>query len=130
MRQFTINIGLHNNPLAVKETNEELIKQGKEYSDCQTLIYTALCLAFDNVYINYKIAKGSWVGADEPTFVTTIEVDYSSFVFGKIELLCMMMTQICIPYSSTEESHLVYSPLVDYPPHERYKFDPEFFINH
>ena len=130
MKQFTINIGLHNNPLAIKETDKELLKQGKEYSEQQPLIYHLLWLAFGNADSNYRIDKGTWDGADEPTFVTSIKVDNMQDVYLKIERLCMVMTQISIPYSSIDESHLVYNPLHSFTDEELYKFNPEFFIKH
>lgn len=129
MKQFTINIGLHNNPLAVKETNEELIKQGNEYSNIQPHIYACLHLAFGKVLDNCKIAKGEWDGASEPTFVAIIETDDTTNVYLKVEQLCMIMAQICIPYSNKIESHLVYNPFVDYTDDQKYDFNSEFFIN-
>ena len=117
MQQFTINIGLHNNPLAIKRADDK-------YSMVQDKIQDLLNLAFEHSSDFYRIEIGKWDGADEPTFVGYVEADEYT-IDKKVQLLCDIMTQICIPYHSESKSNLVYESFFT---GEKYTFNKEYFI--
>ena len=117
MKQFTINIGLHNNPLT------QYRKDGKP-SLVQDLIEDLLKLAFNYTSPFYRIETGKWDDADEPTFVGYIDADEST-IDAKVQLLCDIMTQQCIPYHSEEQSNLVYQTGWNKP---KFDFNPTYFI--
>lgn len=118
MKQFTINIGLHNNPFAV-------IREDGKYSMVQKNIQRLLNLAFEHSSDFYRIETGKWDGADEPTFVGYVEADEYT-IDKKVQLLCDIMTQICIPYDSAFQSNLVYQSFWN---GEKFDFSNEYFIN-
>lgn len=117
MKQFTINIGLHNNPLAIKRADGN-------YSLVQERIQALLELSFSYSSPFYRIETGNWDGEKEPTFVAYVEADDST-IDKKVELLCEVMTQVCIPYHSEDKSKLVYQAGWE---GETFTFSPDYFI--
>lgn len=117
MKQFTINIGLNNNPLAIK-------KADGNYSLSQELIESLLKLAFSYSSPFYRIETGKWEGADEPTFIGYVDANEET-IDDKVRLLCDIMTQVCIPYASESKSNLVYE---SYYTGEKYDFSNDYFI--
>ena len=117
MKQFTINIGLHNNSFAV-------IREDGKYSMVQNNIQRLLNLAFEHSSDFYRIETGKWDDADEPTFIGYIDADEST-IDAKVQLLCDIMTQQCIPYHSEEQSNLVYQTGWN---ESKFDFNPNYFI--
>jgi hypothetical protein len=117
MKTFTINIGLNNNPFVEKRNDGAP-------SIVQETILNILKLAFPYASEFYRIETGEWDGEKEPTFVGYIDADEST-IDRKVQLLCDIMTQICIPYSSDSKSNLVYE---SYYTGERFDFNKEYFI--
>ena len=118
MKQFTINIGLHNNPLAIKRADDK-------YSMVQDKIQDLLNLAFEHSSDFYRIEIGKWDGADEPTFVGYVEADEYT-IDKKVQLLCDIMEQVCIPYDSAFQSNLVYQSFWQ---GQKLDFSNEYFIS-
>lgn len=118
MQQFTINIGLNNNPLTAKRNDGHP-------SIAQEQILNLLQLAFPYASNLYRIETGKWEGADEPTFIGYVDADPET-IDDKVRLLCDIMTQVCIPYASESKSNLVYeSHYIG----EKYNFSNDYFIN-
>ncbi len=117
MKQFTINIGLNNNPLTAK-------KQDGSVSIVQDQIQCLLKLAFPYSSEFYRIETGEWDGEKEPTFVGYIDANEET-IDKKVQLLCDIMTQVCIPYYSESKSNLVYESFFT---GEKYTFNKEYFI--
>lgn len=118
MKQFTLNIGLNNNPLAEKNINGGI-------SSVQETIFKLLKLAFPYVSEFYRIEIGEWDNDKEPTLVIYVDADEST-IDSKVQLLCDIMTQICIPYASDSKSNLVYQSFWN---GEKFDFSNEYFIN-
>jgi hypothetical protein len=117
MKQFTINIGLNNNPFTAK-------KQDGNPSIAQEQILNLLKLAFPYASELYRIETGEWDGEKEPTFIGYVDADAET-IDKKVQLLCDIMTQICIPYYSESKSNLVYESFFT---GEKYTFNKEYFI--
>jgi len=107
--EFTINIGLNNNP----KTFEELWR------------YVADMQGYH--LIGFSERNGEYNGVAEPTFVARLRTDYSrlSKVVADIENLCSVLDQICIPIKSDAFELLVYKISFD---GEHQKFDNKYFI--
>lgn len=117
MKAFILNIGLNNNPLVEKRNDGTP-------SIVQETILNLLKLAFPYASEFYRIETGEWDNDKEPTLVAYVDADEST-IDRKVQLLCDIMTQICIPYASDSKSKLVYE---SYFTGKKYKFNKEYFI--
>lgn len=118
MKTFTLNIGLNNNPLVAKRNDGAP-------SIVQETILNLLKLAFPYASELYRIETGEWDNDKEPTLVAYVDAEEST-IDRKVQLLCDIMTQICIPYASDSKSNLVYQ--TDWNG-EKFDFSNEYFIN-
>src|SRR5690606_28241463 len=77
--------------------------------------------------IDYKINVGQYNGKPEKTMVVNYNSSHSREQTIKIiKEVCGVCTQECIPVKCGTFAELVYHP--DYTG-EKYKFDPQYFIN-
>lgn len=117
--RFTLNIGLGNNPLTK-------LGQDGTPSKTQAKIF--------NLLMNYgwadalftNVVEGLYNGKPEYTYVVNFWADERK-IDEVVKELCTILTQECIPYSSSKSSKLIYNDNYE---GERFEFDPEFFINH
>ena len=107
--EFTINIGLLNNP----QTAEELASYFKD-----SLGYRL---------VKYTTNSGSYHDLIEPTFVATLETDYVSVskVIADFEKICSVLIQDYIAISSDQFDLLVYA--INYYG-DKDKFDSDYFL--
>ncbi len=107
--EFTINIGLNNNPKNIE----------------QLWRYMATLQGFH--LIEFAERNGMYNGVPEPTFVARLRTDYSrlSKVVADIENMCSVLDQICIPIKGDAFELLVYRMNFGGEPQ---KFDNKYFI--
>jgi hypothetical protein len=111
MKDYTMNIGLENNPF---KANVIPFMVAKKIGNLNR--------------IASRVNVGEWDGKPERTIVLSFECNKSNAeMVSIITDLCVQFTQDAIPFKSSDYTALVYNP--DYKS-EKYIFDPNFYIDY
>lgn len=118
--RFTLNIGLENNPLTALGNDGAPL-------NTQVKIFKLLMSYGWADALSTKVVEGLYNGKPEHTYVVDLWIDDEDKIDAIVKELCTILTQECIPYSSSKVSKLIYNDSYE---GERFEFNPEFFINH
>ena len=113
VNQVEMNIGLKNNPYQDEYEIKQLLKRSGFN-------------VFDTTYS--FIAKGEYLGDEEPTFVITVSsTQDENAIHAEVTGLCKLMSQACIAILlNNDKGSLVYHPHYT---KKRFEFDKQYFID-